>query len=366
MSISNHIAKQLDNRRNTNSLRSLSQLTGLIDFCSNDYLGLAKTETSIPFGEGSTGSRLISGNTAIKEETEQFLANFYGAEAALVFNSGYDANVGLFSSLGHRNSVFLYDELCHASIRDGIRLSLGKSFSFRHNNLSDLERLLKKHALNDVVIAIESVYSMDGDQADSESILHLASQYNTHIIVDEAHAVGVFGQKGVGLFGAEHPNLLAKVVTFGKAFGFHGAAIIGSGQLRTYLINFARSFIYSTALPDQDFETIRQRHQTIAASDHIRQELRQLEQIFKDNLPDWLTLNQQYQGPIFPVIVGDIERCRKMEQSLRKAGFAAKAILSPTVPKGTERLRITLHAFNTPESVLSLLEQLDKAWNESL
>ena len=366
MSIIEHIHQQLESRKHTGALRSLTNLNGLHDFCSNDYLGLAQIKIPSTPGAGATGSRLISGNSALKEDVEAFLAQYYGTESALIFNSGYDANVGLFSSLGHRNSIFFYDELCHASIRDGIRLSLGKSFSFRHNNLTDLQRLLAKYPNGDAMIAIESVYSMDGDQADVSAILNLAAKYNAQVIVDEAHAVGIFGKYGIGIAPAAHPHLLAKVVTFGKALGFHGAAVLGSAHLSTYLINFARSFIYSTALPDHDFEEIRQRHVVMGQSNPLREDLFELSRIFKQHLPDWLALDKRYPGPVFPVIIGDATRCKRMEKLLSEAGFAVKAILSPTVPPGSERLRVTLHVFNTPKSVLSLIEHLHAAWNASL
>ena len=244
---------KLKQREEANALRLLAPQSQLIDFSSNDYLGFAKeaaihhinNNTSELIQFGATGSRLISGNYELTEEAEAFLANFYNAATALIFNSGYNANIGLFQCLPQRNDTIIYDELIHASIRDGIRLSNASNFSFSHNNLTALEQKLS-NAKGLIYVVVESVYSMDGDMAPLTEIVAVCKKYNAALIVDEAHAVGIFGN-GKGLvseLGLEN-NVFARVVTFGKAVGVHGAAILGSNELRDYLINFSRAFISS-------------------------------------------------------------------------------------------------------------------------
>jgi 8-amino-7-oxononanoate synthase len=257
----NAVYELLEKRRSAGLLRSLKTPENLIDFCSNDYLGLARSvtlrqtiEQSVAVHSnrlnGSTGSRLLAGNSALAEELETELAAFHDTEAALIFNSGYDANVGLLASLPQRGDTLLTDDLIHASMIDGARLSVANRFKFRHNDLDDLENRLKR-ATGTVYVAIESVYSMDGDLAPLTEIVELCEHYEAALIVDEAHATGVFGPQGGGLVQSLglQKRVFARVHTFGKALGVHGAAVVGSASLRDFLINFARSFVYSTALP---------------------------------------------------------------------------------------------------------------------
>ena len=270
------IQSKLSNRSATNSLRKLSSQNNLIDFSSNDYLGFSKAKEIFDKTHqylvdnnlqqnGATGSRLLSGNHKLHELVEQELATFFNAESTLIFNSGYDANVGLFSSVPQRGDIILYDEFIHASIRDGIRLSNAKSFSFKHNALDDLETKIgsakaqSKIPYSEIYIVTESVFSMDGDSPDLKSVLDLCEEHNAHLIVDEAHAVGVFGNKGCGLvkeLGLEN-EVFARIITFGKGMGCHGAAIMGAVKLKEYLVNFARSFMYTTALPPHALATIK-------------------------------------------------------------------------------------------------------------
>lgn len=255
--IDTYLNNRLDGRRKAGNLRLLSVLPAGIDFCSNDYLGWA-TNTPWPslahMPMGSTGSRLISGNHPIAQQTEEIIAAFHQSEAALLFNSGYDANLGLFSALGHRDVIFIYDELCHASIIDGIRLGICRNkYAFRHNDVWHLQELLAKHAHSQVqlFVAIETIYSMDGDVAPLAHIANVCSQYGAALIADEAHATGVWGPQGGGLvtsLGVQQ-QVFARIHTFGKALGGHGAAVVGSNVLRSFLVNFARSLVYSTALP---------------------------------------------------------------------------------------------------------------------
>ena len=220
--------KRLNERREQNAFRQLKLPAQKIDFCSNDYLGIsARRMISVDrelVSHGSTGSRLLSGNYSLIEETEAIIAAFHQAEAGLIFNSGYDANLGLLSCVAQRGDTIIYDYLCHASIRDGIRLSFAHSFSFEHNDLNDLEKKLRLAEGNRFVVT-ESLFSMDGDMAPISPIVELCKKYSASLIVDEAHATGVVGDRGEGLIqqlGLE-ADCFARVHTFGKAVGCHGA-----------------------------------------------------------------------------------------------------------------------------------------------
>ena len=250
----------LEQRKTASLYRSLQVNEGLIDFCSNDYLSFARCEKlkervksytdEINPLTGSTGSRSISGNTAFAEQLEKIVAAFHQAEAGLIFNSGYDANIGLFSCLAKKEDTLICDELIHASIIDGCRLSYASRFRFAHNDLEDLESKLQRSKGN-IFVAVESIYSMDGDMAPLKEIAAVCKKYNANLVVDEAHATGLFGKQGRGLV-SQHgleDEVFARVHTFGKALGCHGAVILGSETLRNYLVNFARSFIFTTALP---------------------------------------------------------------------------------------------------------------------
>ena len=199
---------------------------------------------------GSGGSRLLAGNYPLIEKLEKSIASFHDAEAGLIFNSGYDANIGLLSCIALKEDTILYDQLIHASLRDGIRLGYAQSFSFEHNNPASLELRLKQ-AAGTVYVVTESLFSMDGDLAPLQEMAALCEQYNAKLIVDEAHATGIVGEHGEGL--VQHLQLqskcFARIHTFGKALGVHGAIVLGSSFLRSYLINFSRPFIYTTALP---------------------------------------------------------------------------------------------------------------------
>lgn len=266
--------------------RSGPQSRSLVDFCSNDYLGFARSEVlrkKIQRMEaeyhdariGSTGSRLISGNTRFCEELENRIAKFHHADAGLIFNSGYDANIGIFSSTPQRNDTIIYDQLVHASIRDGIRLSYARAFSFNHNDVEDLEKKLKA-ATGNIFVAVESIYSMDGDCAPLVEMSELCSRHGASLIVDEAHATGVFGKNGEGKvveLGIEN-KIFTRLHTFGKALGCHGAIVVGSETLRSYLINFARSFIYTTALPFHSLIAISCSYDLLELSDKGRIDLK--------------------------------------------------------------------------------------------
>lgn len=260
-----NIENKLQRRKKLGNLRQLHNTQNLIDFASNDYLGLARSShlaqsvlegvgkhSSVLNGLGSTGSRLLTGNTIYAQDLERHIALFHGYEAGLLFGCGYMANVGLISAVADSEDIIFFDAAVHASTHDGIRLSRAAAFPFRHNDLAHLESRLKNgSASQDCFICIESIYSTDGSKALLPEICLLAKKYEAHLIVDEAHAVGVCGPSGRGLV-AEHnltSQVFAQVTTFGKAMGTYGAIVLGNNLLKQALINFARPYIYTTALP---------------------------------------------------------------------------------------------------------------------
>ncbi len=365
------LSERLEERRETGLIRSLVDKAHLVDFCSNDYLGLAQSDEFKQLIDqklkqyqqkrvGATGSRLISGNFAYTEQLEQKIADFHQAETGLIFNSGYDANLGVFASLARRGDTIITDELIHASIIDGVRLTHAKRLRFRHNNLVDLEKKLRL-AEGNVFVGVESVYSMDGDVAPLGEIAALCEKYQAHLIVDEAHATGVFGDQGEGVVQRDHlqDKVLVRVHTFGKAMGTHGAIVLGSNNLRSYLVNFARSFIYTTALPMHALAAIEAAYELIPTWHQAREHLDHLIDIFQDTLGKATRYEiLPSSSPIQGVIVPGNHQAKRLAEQIEAAGFYVKAILSPTVPAGQERLRICLHAFNTKAQLDQLMNMI--------
>ena len=357
---------KLNTRKTEGTLRSLSFFDGMVDFCSNDYLGLSTSVTeNISNQHGSTGSRLISGNSKEAEQCESFLANYFDSEAALVFNSGYDANIGFFSAVPQRSDVILYDEKIHASVRDGIRLSFARSFSFEHNSLEDLASKLKQ-IKGVVYIAIESLYSMDGDLAPIEEIAELAEKYGAYLIVDEAHASGIVGENGKGI--VDHLSLnskvFARIITFGKAYGSHGAAILGSLILKEFLINFARSFIYTTALSPSSYARIKQMVE-LSQSEIERKKLQENILLFR-SLIKLNSISSDVISPIQMIRIGDIEKTKNLSLMLQQNNFAVKPIYSPTVKIGEEGIRICIHSFNTFEEIRNFCKIINLELNAAV
>ncbi len=356
---------KLNERRTQNAYRRLRLPQGDTDFYSNDYLGIV-TNRLLPaagnsFASGSTGSRLLAGNFPLVEATERELAAFHRAEAGLIFNSGYDANSGILGCVPRRGDTILYDSLSHASLRDGVRLSFAQAFSFLHNDLHDLEKKLEAAAPGgNSFVVTESVFSMDGDEAPLQAMAALCSRYNAGLIVDEAHATGVVGERGEGLvqqLGLEQ-DCFARIHTFGKALGCHGAFIAGSERLRNYLINFCRPFIFSTALPETAVHAIRESYRLFPGLTGARQQLRQLVgQWQQARLPHQVLVSAT---PIQGIIVPGNDEVKKLAARLHENKLDVRPILYPTVPRGKERLRIILHAFNTAEELQQLVKLLRK------
>lgn len=349
--------KKLDERKSLQALRQLKISNHLIDFCSNDYLGVAKNnllngETKV-LATGSTGSRLLAGNYALIEEVEKQIAVFHQADEALIYNSGYDANIGLLSCVPQKGDTILYDQLSHASIRDGIRLSFAQAFSFEHNNVEDLKKKLHL-ASGNIFVVTESVFSMDGDIAPLQKLVQLCKQFNAHLIVDEAHATGIIGEKGEGLVQQLQlqQEVFARIHTFGKALGTHGAVVLGSKNLKDYLINFSRSLMYSTALPPCTINHIQKAYSILPSLKAERQNLQSLIQLFGSQKIRYKKLDSS--TPIQAIIIPGNETVKTVAHQLQQKGFDVRPIVYPTVPKNTERLRIVLHSYNTEEEVINL------------
>ncbi|QHV98574.1 aminotransferase class I/II-fold pyridoxal phosphate-dependent enzyme [Spirosoma endbachense] len=379
-SIINTLSERLEIRQQNGLLRQLRTADNLIDFCSNDYLGFARSAdlkqaiqqadaSASDARTGATGSRLLAGQTYLAAAVEDELASFYQTESALIFNSGYDANLGLLACLPQANDTLLTDELVHASMIDGARLSYASRHRFRHNDLNDLDSKLQQTTRSgqsgQVFVAIESVYSMDGDLAPLTEIVALCERYGAALIVDEAHATGVYGPNGEGMVVALGlaDRILARVHTFGKALGVHGAAVVGSSVLRNYLINFARPFIYTTALPPHSLLAIRCAHQLVQLSANARKSLHERIQYFHQRvasqLPETTWTNSS--SPIQGLIVPGNDYARHIASEAQRARFDVRAILSPTVPVGQERLRICIHLFNTTEEIDRLVSAFQSA-----
>lgn len=352
------LLNKLNKRIEEGTLRSLSHFEGYIDFFSNDYLGLGRiSNDEVSFSSASTGSRLISGTSSHSLKVESEIASFFDSDSALFFNSGYDANVGLFSCIPQRGDTVIYDELIHASVRDGIRLSFANHYSFEHNSIEDLKKKIKE-AKGSVYVAIEALYSMDGDIASLRGISNVCEEHNAYLIVDEAHSSGVFGENGKGLVAAlsMENRIFARIVTFGKAYGSHGAVVLGSNNLTDYLVNFSRSFIYTTALPDSTFE---RNNQMVRRGDidGRRNALQENLAYFRDNYKH-KGLISEVNSPIQILQIGEVVEASQIAKELLDNHIAIKPIFSPTVAVGKERLRLCFHSFNSKEEIDSLIDLL--------
>lgn len=372
MKLPQSLQNKLNNRKENNALRVLKPQSQLVDFASNDYLGFSKCESIFNkahqllvdrqiIQNGSTGSRLLSGNHELFELTENFIANFHQSESALLFNSGYDANVGFFNAVPQRNDIILYDELCHASIRDGIQLSLAKSYKFKHNNLENLEELILRFQSEtiEIYIVTESVFSMDGDSPDIKKISLLSNKHKALLVVDEAHALGVLGKNGEGLVQSLQlqDNVFARIMTFGKGLGCHGSAVLGSNELREYLINFCRSFIYTTALSPHAVATILVAYQELNLSQDKIQKLKENSLYFDNLCINWDGYKPN-NSSIKSIVISGNSKVKETAHFLQKNGFDVKPILSPTVPEGQERLRFCLHSYNSKDEIKQVLDLL--------
>ncbi len=375
------IEKFLEKRKKEGLLRTLQPISYLnqgriyfnekeyIDFASNDYLGLSghpklkeEAKKAIDeYGTSSSASRLMSGNLRLHHQLEERIAQFKNKEAALVFNSGYQANVGILSSLYARGDSIFSDRFNHASIVDGIMLSGAKVFRFRHNDMNHLEDLLKKErgGYYKALIITETVFSMDGDKPPLKDLVCLKEKYNCHIMVDEAHATGIFGRQGAGV--VEEEGLQERVDfimgTFSKALGGFGAYIATSKKAVEYLINTCRSFIYSTALPPgviasniASLELVKaepyRREMLLESANYLRQELRRK--------GFWIKGSSQ----IVPIVIGENLETVEFAERLQENGYWVLPIRPPTVPQGEARLRLSLTFYHSKEIIQRLVDDI--------
>jgi 8-amino-7-oxononanoate synthase len=366
----NALKKLLQKKIDENAFRQLKTVHGLVDFSSNDYLGLARSlelfeniqreaeRIKTPFN-GATGSRLLSGNSALAEAVESKLAKIFHSQGALVFNSGYTANLAVLSSLPQRGDTIIYDELAHACIKDGARLSLASRFSFKHNDLNDLEEKIKR-AKGNIFIAVEAIYSMDGDESPLEELTVLAEKYNAAIILDEAHSTGNYGENGSGLAVQKklESKIAVRVYTFGKAMGIHGACVAGDETLINYLINFARPFIYTTAMPPHSLIAIKCAFDFLKQQIGLQEILNSKIKIFKSGFEEINLTSTNSNSSIQNVIIPGNAEVKEVARYLEHHNFDCRAILSPTVKEGTERIRICLHTYNTDDEIRKLNEAL--------
>ncbi|EAW15673.1 aminotransferase class I/II-fold pyridoxal phosphate-dependent enzyme [Aspergillus fischeri NRRL 181] len=366
-----------------------------VDFSSNDFLSLSTSPVFrerflellhqapplYPFASG--GSRLLDGNSTYAEELENFIAQFHSAPSGLLFNSGFDANVGVFSCVPQPGDLIVYDELIHASAREGMRLSrAGKRVPFSHSSPDSLDEVLQSHIAADpliqtgsrnVFVAIESIYSMDGDIAPIQDFIRVVDRLlprgNGYFIVDEAHATGVFGPRGAGVvqgLGVEK-RMFIRVHTFGKALASHGAIVLCCPDTRDYLINYARSLIYTTAMGFPFLASIRAAYELLAAgeTEQHQTKLQQLVAYFRDRLAEldaWDPAAFQVDHfPTSPIFSARSRFPRQLAAACQQKGFVVRAIMAPTVPAGRERVRVCLHAGNTAEEIDGLVETF-KVW----
>ena len=357
--------------------RTLAEIQGT-NLCSNDYLELSRhpglkeaLARAVRDSErvGGTGSRLLSGHAAAWEQLEEEFAQFAGTEAALYFGSGYTANLGLLAALLKKDDLVFPDALNHASLIDGMRLSGARRIIYAHLDLNALEEELRKHAneRGRKLIITESVFSMEGDVAPVIEILKIAERYGAGVIVDEAHATGVQGPAGRGIAvrdGIAH-HLAAVVHTCGKALASAGAFVCGSAALKEHLINHARTFIFSTAMPPYMAEQIRAALGLARGMDREREELMAKARRLASNLRlgRWDTGRSETQ--VVPLIIGENEQALSAAKHLQAQGFAVRAVRPPTVPPGSARLRFSLTCGISDDELLRLENSLN-SWREHL
>ena len=346
----------------------------VVNFSSNNYLGLANhpalreaaKDAIDRYGCGSGASRLISGNMTLHEELEAKLAELKGTESALVFNSGFQANVGIISTLVGQGDAVFSDALNHASIIDGCRLSRAQVYVYGHADLQQLEDCLKQSSrYRRKLIVTETLFSMDGDEAPLEEIVDLAEKYDAILMVDEAHATGIYGPDGAGVV-AKHglgERVLVQMGTLGKALGGFGAYVAGSARLRDLIINRCRSFVFTTSLPPAVMAM------AIAALGIVKKEPERRRRLWENcarvqcGLKDLGYSVSNSQSQILPLMVGDADECMRLSEQLIGRGVFAQGIRPPTVPAGTSRLRITIMATHTDEHLeraLSAFEETAK------
>ena len=344
--------------------------TEVLSFCSNDYLGLANhpkvidafTEASHRYGVGSGASHLVNGHSVEHELLELELAEMTGRESALLFSTGYMANVGVVAALMDRGDVVFQDRLNHASLIDASLLSGAKLVRYPHNDMMSLEDKLTAHAKENTMLLVDGVFSMDGDVADISTLAKLSQQYQAWLMVDDAHGFGVLGEHGAGLVqasGANEADVPLLMATLGKAVGVSGAFVAGSAEIIDYLKQTARTWIYSTAMPSALAAASRASLKLIQQESWRRDKLFELIAQFKEGANQRGFNLLPSDTAIQPVLLGDSQQAIKVSERLLQRGVMVTAIRPPTVPKGTDRLRITLSASHEKKDIDILLNSLE-------
>ncbi|MCL4558483.1 MAG: 8-amino-7-oxononanoate synthase [Deltaproteobacteria bacterium] len=379
------LREELDRIGGKGLLRSMHRIDGMqgpivkmdgrdvILMCSNNYLGLAgRTElieaavsAAQKYGVGSAASRLISGDMALHERLEHDIAGFKKTESALVFNSGYHANIGIISAIADGDTAVLSDSLNHASIIDGVRLARARTFVYEHRDVGMVEDMLGSmegkgpgFRPSRKLIVTDSVFSMDGDIAPLREIAGLARKYNAILMVDEAHATGILGEHGRGaveMFGLDD-GVHVQMGTLGKAFGSFGAYAAGTKLLTDYLVNRARSFIFTTSLPPAVCAVSSKAIELVRQHPELRKALGDNIAFMRKGLRDIGFDVSDDPTPIIPLIIGDAERTMQFSSSLLGKGVFVSGIRPPTVPEGTSRLRLTVTAAHTREMLGKVLD----------
>ncbi|MFT6865349.1 MAG: 8-amino-7-oxononanoate synthase [Cyclobacteriaceae bacterium] len=359
------LKNKIEERQLGGNLRHLPSATGLIDFVSNDYLGLSQNQSLAQqiaerinsegfISNGGTGSRLLSGNHKYYELLENYLKTIFCAEAVLIFNSGYAANQALVSAVAEKGDTIIYDQLSHVCLKEGAWLSSAQTVAFRHNDLDDLKMKIQQ-AQGRVFVVTETIFSMDGDVAPLQDIVGICEEKGAYLIIDEAHSTGAMGQFGAGMLVHQQleKHVFARVYTFGKAMGVHGACVAGSQVLKDFLVNFGRPFIYTTSLPPHSVIAIEESFKYLTENIHLQEKLEYKIQLFRDSFPESIS-----NTAIQPVLIGSNEKAREVSSQLQREGFDVRPILSPTVQRGTERLRISLHVHNFDDEIRNLSSRL--------
>jgi len=386
--IYNYIREALKKRKTQNRYRTLKPIKysarkeprvtlsdgrSMLNFCSNDYLGLANHSYLIEkaeaftreFGTGATASRLICGDYTCHEELEEKLAEWLGHEAAILFNTGFQANTTILSTLANRNATIIADKLSHNSIIQGALLSNSRMLRYHHNDLNHLEELLKRERDNEkqIIIVSETVFSMDGDRCDVDGLGSLADRYEAALYLDEAHAIGILGKQGKGLADG-YDQVDFKLGTFGKAFGSMGAFMSGRVELREYLINYCPGFIFSTALAPSIVGALSGALDLIPDMKDERENVATNAQYLRNSLQEIGFDTGPSESQIIPVIIGTEEETLKLSAFLEDNEILATAIRPPTVPRKSSRIRLTLTAKHNKEHIDYLIDVFKK-WKES-
>ena len=364
------LAQEVKALKNSSLYRSRKFVDGVLDLCSNDYLALrdnpevvrAVKEALENYGLGSGASQLVSGYTKAHTELEEYLSKFKGTPSCVLFGSGYLANLGTIQALVGEGDLILSDELNHASIIDACRLSKAERKVFKHADYGELERTLKKlrHRYNRVLIVTDGVFSMEGDLAYIPELYRICEKYDCMLYIDEAHSTGTIGE-GYGIlreFKLEWKEFVVLMGTLSKAVGAYGAFVCGSTELAEYLVNRARTLIFSTSLPPPICAGAKKSLEIIDSSEELSLRLRRLAGRLYSELKD-IGFEVSFHGtPILPIMIGEEEKALNISKRLLERGIFVQAIRYPTVPKGRARLRLTASLRYKEEEISLLLNNL--------